>query len=181
VQVGLVLIQDAGPVGAGPGQQFLRAAGAGELADRLLRQSEFAHDRLDALALGTQRLHRRVAFPGPLDQRAPFGARGGGRGRRLFQVRCRAASGVHLRQPDPASHHIAEKVRQHVDRGFLARLRDQLISQMIVVDEERIKALMRHTQLTSTEALVDADLTLRWLCEMDDPQMRETTRQGAWR
>lgn len=45
---------------------------------------------------------------------------------------------------------------------------------------ERIQALMRHTKLTSTGALVDADLTLRRLCELDDPHMRETTRAGGW-
>ncbi len=39
---------------------------------------------------------------------------------------------------------------------------------------------MRHTQLTSTEALGDADLTLRRLCELDDPYMRETTPAGGW-
>lgn len=49
------------------------------------------------------------------------------------------------------------------------------------LNQERVKALMRHVQLTSAEALVDADLALRRLCELDDPQMRETTRTGAWR
>jgi hypothetical protein len=48
------------------------------------------------------------------------------------------------------------------------------------LNEERVRALMRHTQLTSTEALVDADLTLRRLCELDDPYMRETTPAGRW-
>ena len=61
----------------------LRAADS-ELADCLLREAEFPHDRLNALALGAQRLHRRIAFPGPLDQRALFRALGGGRGRGLF-------------------------------------------------------------------------------------------------
>jgi hypothetical protein len=52
--------------------------------------------------------------------------------------------------------------------------------QPVWLDQERIKALIRHTKLTSTGALVEADLTLRRLCELDDPQMRETTRTGAW-
>jgi hypothetical protein len=55
----------------------------------LLRQAQLAHDRLDVLALGAQRLHRRVAFPGPPDQGAFFRVPGGGNGRGLFQVRCR--------------------------------------------------------------------------------------------
>ena len=45
---------------------------------------------------------------------------------------------------------------------------------------ERVSALMRHTRLTSAAAPVDADLTLRCLCELDDPCMRATTREGQW-
>ena len=52
--------------------------------------------------------------------------------------------------------------------------------QALWLNEQRVQALIRHTQLTSTGALVDADLTLRRLCELDDPQMRETTRAGSW-
>ncbi|TVZ06308.1 hypothetical protein EAS64_02430 [Trebonia kvetii] len=46
---------------------------------------------------------------------------------------------------------------------------------------ERVAALLRHTQLTAAAGLVAADLTLRYLCELDDPQMRETTPAGGWR
>jgi hypothetical protein len=54
------------------------------------------------------------------------------------------------------------------------------VDQATWLNEERLRALIHHTQLTSTGAVVDADLTLRRLCELDDPQMRETTRAGAW-
>jgi hypothetical protein len=70
----------------------------------------------------------------------------------------------------------------HAIHDFALELTAKSISdQPIWLNQERVKALMRHIQLTSAEALVDADLTLRRLCELDDPQMRETTRTGAWR
>jgi hypothetical protein len=40
-----------------------------------------------------------------------------------------------LAATDPAFHHLAEKIRQEINRRFLASLRDQLISQTIVVDK----------------------------------------------
>jgi hypothetical protein len=49
------------------------------------------------------------------------------------------------------------------------------------LDSERTRALARHKRLTSTGAAVKADLTLRRLCELDDPRMRETTPAGGWR
>jgi hypothetical protein len=49
------------------------------------------------------------------------------------------------------------------------------------LNQERVKALMRHTRLMSMGALVEADETLRRLCELDDPQMRETAPSGDWR
>lgn len=70
----------------------------------------------------------------------------------------------------------------HEIHGFALELTARPVAdQPAWLDQERVKALMRHTQLTSTGALVEADLTVRMLCELDDPQMRETTRVGAWR
>jgi hypothetical protein len=69
----------------------------------------------------------------------------------------------------------------HAIHGFTLELTAQTAAdQPAWLNNERVQALMRHTRLTSTGALVDADLTLRRLCELDDPQMRETTRSGAW-
>jgi hypothetical protein len=45
----------------------------------------------------------------------------------------------------------------------------------------RNEALARHVSLKPLAAPVDADLTLRRLCELDDPRGRVTTPQGAWR
>ena len=78
VQVGLELIEHAGPPIPRGGQQVLHRAGAGEAAHRLLRQAELPHDGLDPLALLAQILHRRIALPGPDSQRGglPTGERG---------------------------------------------------------------------------------------------------------
>ena len=69
VQVGLELIQDRWPPPAGLGQQVFGAGRAGEPAHRFFGQPEFGHDRLDALALGPQRLHRLIPLAGAPDQR----------------------------------------------------------------------------------------------------------------
>ena len=78
VQVGLELIQDAGPSIPSGGQQVLHRAGAGEAAHRLLRQAQLPHDGLDPFALRAQSLHRRIALPGPDSQGGglPTGERG---------------------------------------------------------------------------------------------------------
>jgi len=44
----------------------------------------------------------------------------------------------------------------------------------------RLAALEAHGSLTSQATPVRADPTLRYLCEMDDPQLRSTTPSGAW-
>lgn len=44
----------------------------------------------------------------------------------------------------------------------------------------RCNALAAHLQMNPIAATVDADRTLRALCELDDPQGRLTTPQGAW-
>jgi hypothetical protein len=49
------------------------------------------------------------------------------------------------------------------------------------LNNERVDAFLRHGKLTSTGARVSADLTLRRLCELDDPQLRETRPTGAWK
>jgi hypothetical protein len=85
-------------------------------------------------------------------------------------------------RPTPSDKALIIAHNMHDIRDFTLELTAQpAADQAAWLNEERISALLRHTQLTSTGALVDADPTLRWLCEMDDPQMRETTRQGAWR
>jgi hypothetical protein len=90
VQVGGERVEDAGPPRTRRGQQVLDAAGADEPADRLLGQAEFPHDRLDALALGDQRLHRRVPLLGA-DHDGPAVCTGGGRvGRDLLDIDGRA-------------------------------------------------------------------------------------------
>jgi hypothetical protein len=49
------------------------------------------------------------------------------------------------------------------------------------LNQQRVDALLRHTELTPTARQVDADRTLRYLCEMDDPSRRKTTAVGRWR
>jgi len=46
--------------------------------------------------------------------------------------------------------------------------------------DARLAALDAHGALTSRATPVRADPTLRYLCEMDDPQMRSTRPSGAW-
>ena len=46
--------------------------------------------------------------------------------------------------------------------------------------EVRLAALDAHGDLTSQETPVQADKTLRYLCEMDDPYLRTTTPSGSW-
>lgn len=48
------------------------------------------------------------------------------------------------------------------------------------LNQERVEALLRHAALTSMAKPIEADSTLRYLCEIDDPLMRETTPAGHW-
>ncbi len=69
----------------------------------------------------------------------------------------------------------------HAIDDFARELTDQpAYTQAAWLNEARIEAFTRHSQLTSTAAAVNADLALRRLCELDDPQMRETTPAGGW-
>ncbi len=84
-------------------------------------------------------------------------------------------------RPTPPDKALIITHNMHAIHDFALELTAEAIAdQPAWLNRERVKALMRHTQLTSTGALVEADLTLRRLCELDDPQMRETTRTGAW-
>jgi hypothetical protein len=84
-------------------------------------------------------------------------------------------------QPTPADKALIIKHNMHAIQDFTRELVARPAqSQAAWLNEERIAALMRHTELTSTPGLVYADLTLRWLCELDDPQMRTTTSAGGW-
>ncbi|HTC68617.1 MAG TPA: hypothetical protein VK662_03550 [Acidothermaceae bacterium] len=47
------------------------------------------------------------------------------------------------------------------------------------LNSERVEAFVRHAQLTGPG--VSADMTLRRLCELDDPHLRETRQSGAWK
>ncbi|HEY3713190.1 MAG TPA: hypothetical protein VGL39_01585 [Jatrophihabitantaceae bacterium] len=49
------------------------------------------------------------------------------------------------------------------------------------LNQERVEAFLRHAALTSMAKRVEADYTLRYLCEIDDPMMRETTPAGGWK
>lgn len=49
------------------------------------------------------------------------------------------------------------------------------------LNQERVEAFLRHAELTSMAKQVEADYTLRCLCEIDDPLMRETTPAGHWK
>jgi hypothetical protein len=49
------------------------------------------------------------------------------------------------------------------------------------LNQERVDAFLRHAELTSMAKRVEADHTLRYLCEIDDPLMRETTPAGQWK
>jgi hypothetical protein len=83
-------------------------------------------------------------------------------------------------RPTPSDKALIIAHNVHAIRDFALELTARPADQATWLNEQRVQALMRHTQLTSTGALVDADLTLRRLCELDDPQMRETSRTGAW-
>ncbi len=76
-QVGLELVEDAGPSLAGLGQQLLHTGGTAEAAHGLFGQAELAHHRLDALARGAERLHSYIPLPGALDQNGALSAFGG--------------------------------------------------------------------------------------------------------
>jgi hypothetical protein len=47
------------------------------------------------------------------------------------------------------------------------------------LNAERVEAFLRHGLLTGSS--ISADMTLRRLCELDDPQLRETRPAGAWK
>jgi hypothetical protein len=49
------------------------------------------------------------------------------------------------------------------------------------LNNERVEAFLRHAALTSTAKRVEADYTLRYLCEIDDPMLRETMPAGRWK
>lgn len=56
----------------------------------------------------------------------------------------------------------------------------QPANQRVWLDRRRCNALTAHLRLKAAAGTVDADRTLRALCELDDPQGRSTTKQGAW-
>jgi hypothetical protein len=85
-------------------------------------------------------------------------------------------------QPTPSDKESIIRHNMHAIHDVVVELTAvPAVDQAAWLNDQRVQALMRHTQLTSPGAIVDADLTLRRLCELDDPQMRETTRAGAWR
>jgi len=49
------------------------------------------------------------------------------------------------------------------------------------LNQQRVEAFLRHASLSSQAAPVEADRTLRALCELDDPEMRETSPAGRWK
>jgi hypothetical protein len=49
------------------------------------------------------------------------------------------------------------------------------------LNTERVEAFLRHGRLTSVGSEINADRTLRFLCELDDPQYRATSPAGAWK
>jgi hypothetical protein len=55
------------------------------------------------------------------------------------------------------------------------------LSRRLILAEERANALAAHLALRPASATVEADPILRQLVELDDPQGRRTTPQGAWR
>ena len=88
VQVGLELIQHAGPPIACGGQQVLHRGGAGEAAHRFLGQAQLTHDGFDPLALLAQGLHGRIPLPGAGDQGGGLPASERGLFGELPEVRC---------------------------------------------------------------------------------------------
>lgn len=49
------------------------------------------------------------------------------------------------------------------------------------LDNERVEAFLRHGRLTPAGAKINADETLRRLCELDDPHYRMTSPAGVWK
>jgi hypothetical protein len=69
----------------------------------------------------------------------------------------------------------------HATHAWLTEVHEHAADQRVAyLAGERAEALARHVSLKPLAMAVDADLTLRWLCELDDPQGRLTTPQGAW-
>jgi len=84
-------------------------------------------------------------------------------------------------RPTPADKALIIRHNVHGVDDFTRELTAQPAhSQAAWLNEARIEAFTRHSQLTSTAGTVNADLALRKLCELDDPQMRETTPAGSW-
>lgn len=70
----------------------------------------------------------------------------------------------------------------HAVRDLAAEITAQPAAQRPAwLNHERVEAFLRHASLTSRAAPVEADRTLRALCELDDPQMRETSPAGHWK
>ena len=86
VQVGLVVVEERRPPVPDLGEQFPGGGGAVEAADGLLGQAGLPHDRLDALALGAQRLDLLIPLAGADRQGGLLRPPGGRRGCGLLQV-----------------------------------------------------------------------------------------------
>ena len=82
-----MLIQDRRPAVLHLDEQLIDGFCVVEAADGLFREAGLALDRLDALALGLQRLDQVVPLPGADRQRGFFRAAGGSLDRGLLQVR----------------------------------------------------------------------------------------------
>ena len=94
VQVGLVVVQERRPPVPDLGEQLSGGGGAVEAADGLLGQAGLPHDRLDALALGAQRLDLLIPLAGADGQGGLLRPPGGRRGCGLLQVSSGLAAGV---------------------------------------------------------------------------------------
>jgi hypothetical protein len=85
-------------------------------------------------------------------------------------------------QPTPSDKALIIAHNVHAIHDFARELTAQpAAGQAAWLNRERVTALARHPGLISTGTAVKADLTLRRLCELDDPLMRETTPAGSWR
>lgn len=70
----------------------------------------------------------------------------------------------------------------HSIADFVGELLDQPADQRARwLDQERVGAFLRHAQINSVAKKVEADMTLRALCELDDPHLRETVPAGRWK
>ena len=98
VQVGLVVVQQRWPSVPDLGEQLVGGGGAVEAADGLLGQAGLAHDRLDALALGAQRLDLLIPLAGAHRQGGLLRPPGGRRCCGLLQV----SGGLAAARPAPA-------------------------------------------------------------------------------